>query len=64
MTKFNQCPNCGKGAKLGFFGTTPTTVYECAKCASVYCSREGECGGKRCPDCGSDKRKEVGKCYK
>jgi ribosomal protein L32 len=62
MTKFNQCPNCGKLPKGGFvFGDSGVmNIYEC-ECGTLYCY---QCGDQRCPNCGSKKRKEAGKCYK
>ena len=61
MTKFNHCPNCGKMPKGGFLGMSVMSIYECGGCETLYCHM---CGDQRCPNCGSKKRKEAGKCYK
>ena len=61
MTKFNQCPNCGRTPSSGFFDGSWFTIYACAKCGSCYCH---DCGGERCPDCGSKERTKAGEVHR
>ena len=60
MTKFNQCPNCGR--KIAGLMVSSVNIYECRECGTCYCSGN-QCGGsaKRCPDCGSKSRKKAGR---
>jgi len=59
MTKFNQCPNCGKRPTKGFFGGNSMDIYECKVCGSKHC---GKYCGERCPNCGNTKRGKIGYC--
>ena len=60
MTKFNHCPNCKKSVAGGFFGAAYKIIYECKQSRTLYCYK---CGDKRCPNCGSESRREAGKAY-
>jgi len=57
MTKFNQCPNCGKKPTSGAY----MKIYKCNKCGKLYCHM---CGGDYCPDCGSKERREIGEVWR
>lgn len=59
-TKFNHCPNCHEKPNGGFWGGDYMNIYECRNCKTLYCYK---CGGKRCPNCGSQERSEAGRCY-
>jgi DNA-directed RNA polymerase subunit RPC12/RpoP len=62
MTRFNHCPNCHTKPSGGLFGAAFRKIYECKDCQKIYCDHE-KCGHGRCPNCGSKRRAEVGKCY-
>lgn len=59
MTRFNQCPNCGKRPTPGLLGSTSTDVYECRECETRFCY--ANCGN-RCPNCGSKDKRKIGTC--
>jgi hypothetical protein len=60
MTKCNHCPNCRRTPSGGLLGGLSFTVYECRAGRTLACR---QCGDTRCPDCGSQSRREAGQCW-
>jgi len=62
--RYSSCPSCGFNKKSGLLTGSHFPIHRCRDCGRRYCYEcGGSNGGRRCPDCSSEKKTKDGEAY-